>query len=192
MSISARVTSSLRKNIRLASIAFGAVILSLLFTLPCFASPVITWVSTIGVDELQTINISGSGFGTYSSYAGDSYNIYFSVYSPIAWPYTWEAGYPGNVVGLIVNSWTDTDITLGGFMGDYGSDYYLSIGDSYQIGVWNPQSDLGPATFDGIVGTPSPQLTPEPSSVLLMVSGLLALAYVVLRKRFNASLFGHF
>jgi hypothetical protein len=164
--------------------------LSLLFTLPCSADPDITLVSLVSDQQSQTIDIYGSGFGTQAPYTGDSDYIYFLDENA---GHPWEAGdtLSGNVIGLIVDSWTPTEITLGGFAPNYDAcpscGWYLTDGDPYEIAVWNPQTDSGPANFDGIVGT---EATPEPPSVLLTVCGLLAFAFVAMRKRLGARLFG--
>lgn len=45
-----------------------------------------------------------------------------------------------------VESWTDTEIVISGFSGDYGlHGWKLTAGDDLEIGVWNPQTGVGPA-----------------------------------------------
>jgi hypothetical protein len=47
-------------------------------------------------------------------------------------------------VTLIVNSWTNTKITLGGFAGKWGtSNFTLKVGDKEKIRVWNAQGAGG-------------------------------------------------
>jgi hypothetical protein len=92
---------------------------------PCYAqSPTITSISTITTEKFQTIVIKGSGFGTHKAYTGDSGDI-----SLIDTNKSWQAGYEGDhfgnrfvhdTVSLIVNSWEDTQVTLGGFSGEWG------------------------------------------------------------------------
>ena len=49
---------------------------------------------------------------------------------------------------LDVERWTDTEIVISGFSGDYGlKGLKLIEGDQLEIKVWNPQSDAGPARF---------------------------------------------
>jgi hypothetical protein len=126
-------------------------------------SPKITSVSQISTQEFQTIVITGSGFGTQAPYNGDSNYISFSDVNR-----NWEAGFAGpcpiafhgcggygyidDALGLIVESWNDSSIVLGGFTGPWGSYGYgcaptcqLAMGDVVQIYVWNPQSGNGPS-----------------------------------------------
>ncbi|MGA2414846.1 MAG: Ig-like domain-containing protein [Candidatus Sulfotelmatobacter sp.] len=105
-------------------------------------TPKITSVSKITTAEHQTITITGSGFGTHAAYTGDS--DYISFYDKKK---KWEAGYePDNdTVTLIVNSWTNTKITLGGFAGAWGThDYTLAVGNKEEIRLWNAQGAGGP------------------------------------------------
>jgi len=142
-----------------------------------FASiaPDITSVSEISTQQYQTITIQGTGFGTQAPYIGDSSYIAFSDFTKV-----WEAGYSGNgivdAVTLIVLSWTDSSITLGGFAGAWGlSNWTLSYGDDVGLMVINPRSGLVPAYWNGVVA-------PEPSSLLMLASGLLASTVVIRRK----------
>jgi len=132
-------------------------LICIVFTSPGTAqNPKITRVSKIAARKLQTITISGSGFGTQDAYTGDSDFI-----SLLDTTTSWQAGYEGCLLGfcttdtvtLIVNEWTDTKITLGGFSGAYGSsNFYLTVGDNEQISVFNPQTSVGPATINVTVG----------------------------------------
>jgi hypothetical protein len=147
-----------------------ASIIAALTPLPCRAqSPTITSVSPITTQQYQTIVIKGSGFGKHAPYTGDS--NFISLLDETAQP-GWQAGYApyNDTVTLIVNSWTNTKITLGGFSGQWGMyNYTLAIGDSVQVEVWNAQSGAGPATAYVTVG---PEITktsltssPNPSTV---------------------------
>jgi|HubBroStandDraft_1064217.scaffolds.fasta_scaffold05647_2 hypothetical protein len=122
-----------------------------LFTIVATASlavgqtPVITHISNISTQQYQTIVIEGSGFGTHKPYTGDS--DYISLTDETASP-DWQAGYSpyNDTVTLIVQKWEDSKIILGGFSGGWGEfNWTLSIGDSEQVEVWNPQSGAGPA-----------------------------------------------
>jgi hypothetical protein len=47
-----------------------------------------------------------------------------------------------------VESWTDTEILVKGFSGDYGfKGWRLAAGDELEIAIWNPQSGVGPGLF---------------------------------------------
>ena len=114
------------------------------------ASPVVKSLSTVTAEQYQTITIKGTGFGTMAPYTGDSY--YISFFDLRTSPPGWQAGYTGynDTITLIVNSWTNTKIVLGGFSGAWGEsgyDYTLSVGDPIEAQVWNPQSDLGPSNI---------------------------------------------
>ncbi len=104
-------------------------------------TPKITSVSKITTAEHQTITITGTGFGTHAAYTGDS--NYISFYDETK---KWEAGYkPDNdTVTLIVNSWTNTKITLGGFAGAWGTNgWTLVVGNKEEIRLWNAQGKGG-------------------------------------------------
>ena len=119
---------------------------------PSFAQPLITSVSRISAQSFQTIVVSGSGFGTHSAYSGDSNFIAFNDVSK-----SWQAGYNGNATGLIVESWTDSQIVLGGFdVVCCGGSLGLgssNAGDTVNINVWNAQSGSGPASIVTSVNT---------------------------------------
>jgi hypothetical protein len=104
----------------------------------------------VTAEQYQTITIKGTGFGTMAPYVGDSY--YISFFDNRVNPPGWQAGYTGynDTITLIVNSWTNTKIVLGGFSGAWdqaGYDYTLSVGDPIEVQVWNPQSGLGPSNI---------------------------------------------
>jgi hypothetical protein len=135
-------------------------------------SPKITSVSKIAAQKFQTITIKGSGFGTQDAYTGDS--DFISLLDNTA---GWQGGYEGCLLGfcttdtvtLVVNEWTNTTITLGGFSGAYGTEnFVLTVGDAEQISIFNPQSSAGPATVNVTVGavptTNKLTSTPNPSS----------------------------
>jgi hypothetical protein len=133
------------------------------------STPTITSVSKITTAQYQTITIRGSGFGTQAPYTGDS--DFISLEDQTANP-DWQAGYSGynDTVTLIVNSWTDHKIVLGGFSGDWGEfNWTLSIGDSEQVEVWNAQTGEGPATvyvtISGEKTTTSLTSSPNPSTL---------------------------
>jgi Bacterial Ig-like domain (group 3) len=143
--------------------------------IPCSAqdvsqavSPTITSVSAITTQQFQTITIKGSGFGTQAPYTGDS--LYISLDDQTANP-GWQAGYSGfdDTVTLIVNSWTNSKIVLGGFSGQWGEfDYTLAVGDTVQVEVWDAKTGVGPATTYVTVSTEPTTTTitssPNPSN----------------------------
>ncbi len=57
-------------------------------------------------------------------------------------PHNWDE------VTVDVESWSDDEIMIAGFSGDYGKGTWkLNVGDELQIAVWNPQSGEGPAVY---------------------------------------------
>jgi hypothetical protein len=146
---------------------------------------VINSISPISDTFGQTITITGSGFGTMAPYTGNSSDIIFADCNG-----DWSAGYSGpslsdvcgiagptgDAYGLIVDTWNNSQIVLGGiddngYDDDFGS---LQAGDPLEVFVFNAQTGAGPAEITANV-------VPEPSSVVLLGSGLLGLA--VLRRR---------
>ena len=143
-----------------------------------FAQPVIKSVSKITTQQFQTITITGSGFGKQSPYTGDS--NYISFEDTTASP-GWQGGYDGCLLGfcttdtvtLIVNSWANGKIVLGGFSGGWGGPppfhYILNKGDTVQIAVFDAQTASGPAQVTvTVVGEPTTTTissTPNPSTL---------------------------
>jgi hypothetical protein len=141
--------------------------------------PRITSVSKITTSQLQTITIKGSGFGTQAPYTGDSNFIALTDLSKGKW----QAGYSkfDDTVTLIVNSWTNTQITLGGFSGAWGThNYTLAVGNSEKVQVWNAQTGAGPAskmvkvtgaaTAIALTSSPNPSAYGEPVTFTAVVS----------------------
>ena len=117
----------------------------------------ITSISTVSAQQVQTITLQGSGFGTHAPYTGDSlYILLFDLTKG-----NWSAGYSGpcylgacdDTVGFVVSSWTDSTIVLGGFSGNWNSNLSLDQGDSVRFYVWNAQSGNGPASITTVVGS---------------------------------------
>ena len=120
-------------------------------------TPTITSVSTITTAQHQTITITGTGFGTHKAYTGNSNFISFYDQSK-----KWEAGYEPDrdTVSLIVHSWTNTKITLGGFAGKWGtSNFTLAVGNKEKIRVWNAQGAGGPVGLSCSVGCATKTVT---------------------------------
>jgi len=139
---------------------------------PETGSPAITSVSTVTAEQYQTITIKGTGFGTHAPYTGDT--DFISFFDLRTNPPGWQAGYSGynDTITLIVNSWTNTKIVLGGFSGAWGQsgEYYtLAVGDPIEVQVWNPQTGDGPSDKDSTVSTEPTTSTvtsaPNPSNL---------------------------
>jgi hypothetical protein len=114
-------------------------------------SPTISSVSPILPLATQTITITGTGFGTLAPYQGDS--AYIQIKDLTA---GWSAGLGSATVTLNITQWTDTQITIQGFLGAYGQfGYVLSPGDQIQVAVSNAQSGAGPAYATASVTSPS-------------------------------------
>jgi hypothetical protein len=135
-------------------------------------TPQIKSISAVTTQQFQTIYISGSNFGENQFYNGDSVYISFQDVTG-----HWEAGYDGcyfhgctdNLTTLIVDSWQNTEVVLGGFLGAWpvlGGAF--SKGDTIQLCVWNPQSGDGPAcintTAKGVLTTVKQSSSPNPST----------------------------
>lgn len=142
---------------KLPKIAF---LLAILIPAMVSASPVITLISPILSQETQTIVITGSGFGTMKPYNGDS--SYIKIRDITA---NWNAGSSldaeNDYVTLNITSWTDTQITISGFAGSYGSGRWkLNDKDVVSIQIWNAQTDEGPAGCLQTVNNSSPSSCP--------------------------------
>lgn len=110
--------------------------------------PEISSVTPILPQARQRIVIQGRGFGLHVPYARTD-TPYLAIRDDTA---HWAAGrvVPHNwdEVMLDVDSWTDDQIVISGFSGDYGKNgWKLTEGDEVEIAVWNPQSGVGPARY---------------------------------------------
>ena len=158
-------------------------------------SPVISSVSPISAELLQTITIQGSDFGNIQPQLlnlGDgSVDTVGGGTTPIIKIYDegslkgWEAGVQdgpttgSDSIGIIVVSWSDTEIVLGGFGSalNTNSQWTLSPGDPLLIEV---QTTNGQATFNTVVSGQSSQnpssgstgVPPEISSVSTIADSL--------------------
>jgi hypothetical protein len=137
-------------------------------------SPKITSVSKVSAQQYQTIVITGSGFGTQQPYTGDSPYIAFDDITR-----AWQGGAPGNTVTLIVTSWEDSQIVIGGFSGAFAQ-FRLDIGDHVSLWVFNAQSGTGPArknskvtvlaTTTDLMSSPNPSAEGQPVTFTADVS----------------------
>jgi C1A family cysteine protease len=134
--------------------------------------PVVASVSAILPQQSQTITITGKGFGAHAAYSGNS--SYIAVNLP-----TWGAGYSGpganDAVGLVVTSWTDTQIVLAGFMGSYAGAWTIQQGNPITIEVWNAQTGAGPGVCGNIVAGAGPTICAPPP--ILQVTPTTAVAF---------------
>ena len=133
---------TLLKRSAVALLSIGAVSSLALAQMAPAVTPKITSISKITTAQHQTITITGTGFGTHKAYTGDSPYVSFFDMSK-----KWEAGFQpdGDTVTLIVHSWTNTKITLGGFAGKWGAqNFTLASGNKEVIKIWNAQGGGGP------------------------------------------------
>ncbi len=117
--------------------------------------PEIASVTPILPQARQRIVIQGHGLGVHVAYA-HSDSPYLAIRDDTA---HWAAGrlVPHNwdEVMVDVESWTDDQIVISGFSGDYGKKgWKLTEGDELEIAVWNPQNSVGPARYRLQVASP--------------------------------------
>ena len=168
----------------------AAVCLSLTAALPVAAAaqtPQIESVSRVTTQQFQTIYIRGSNLGESQNYVGDSVYISFQDVTG-----TWEAGYDGcyfngcttNLTTLIVDSWQNSAVVLGGFLGAWpvlGGTF--TQGHTIQLCVWNPQSGEGPAcinttamgvfTWVKLTSSPNPSKSGEPVTLTASLTSVI-------------------
>jgi hypothetical protein len=141
-------------------------------------APVISSVSPISTDQLQTIVITGSGFGDTQPQLMDlgdgSVNTVGGGDTPVIQIHNdgwkgWMAGVRDSpetawcLIGIILESWSDTEIVIGGF-GTALSSYSLNAGDPMRIVVLT-SGGKAEYTTNAIAGSDtSPSL--DPSSAL--------------------------
>jgi hypothetical protein len=111
------------------------------FSPPPCTTPSISSVGTFSSASSQTVVISGSCFGSQSSYS-NSPNAYLRVTDNTQ---SWTGCRTNDEVLCSVSAWTNTSITFTGFddAGPVGSSagYRLDPGDQLAVTVWNPTSD---------------------------------------------------
>lgn len=112
----------------------------------------ISSVTSILPTGKQRIVIKGRGFGLHVPYARTDSPYLVLRNTSAHWaagrviPWNWDE------VMLDVEAWSDAEIIISGFSGDYGRDAWkLNVGDRVEIGVWNPQSGAGPAIYETTV-----------------------------------------
>ncbi len=109
--------------------------------------PEIASVTPILPQARQRIVISGRGFGSHLPYVHTD-SPYLAIRNDTA---HWAAGriipWNSDEVMVDVERWTDTEIVVSGFSGDYGvKGWKLTTGDKLEIAVWNPESGFGPSS----------------------------------------------
>jgi len=111
-------------------------------------TPEITFVSAILPVAGQKIVIRGHGFGMHVPYIQTD-SPFLAIRDQSA---HWAAGriapHNWDEVMLNVESWSDAEVVISGFSGDYGKgEWKLAAGDAVEVAIWNPQSGVGPALF---------------------------------------------
>jgi sugar lactone lactonase YvrE len=109
-------------------------------------TPVIFSISPVQAQASQAITLSGLGLGQQAAYSGSS--KYLTVWNLSE---NWEAGAPGDSIGVIVNTWTNSSIQLGGFS-NVGS-AKLTAGDRLLVSVTDPASNANPSFCAITVGS---------------------------------------
>jgi DNA-binding winged helix-turn-helix (wHTH) protein len=112
------------------------------------SKPEISSVTPILPLARQRIIIHGRGLGLHVPYAHTD-SPYLAIRDGTA---HWAAGrlIPQNwdEVMVDVERWTDDEIVISGFSGDYGlKGWKLTEGDEVEVAVWNPQNGMGPARY---------------------------------------------
>ena len=135
--------------------------------------PVITSVSSISPASQQTIYIYGSGFGStppqtvpVGDGSVDTYACNVNTPSLAIWgngggSHNWAAGRETcsnfDAIGVYLQSWSDTQIILGGFgsaLSTSGSGTWnIGAGDPLVVNVWGPNGS-GPAQYSMTVSAP--------------------------------------
>src|SRR5436190_6327186 len=88
------------------------------------AVPIINSISGVNDQQVQTIDVRGSGFGTLAPYTGDTNHIIlfdfpkftagFAGFLPFNCCIPGQGGFTNDLYTLAVNLWSDTEIILGG------------------------------------------------------------------------------
>ncbi len=128
----------------------------LILAIAAQAQPKITQVIVVPIGGGNVdMTIKGSGFGSANPFNNDSQKL--RIFDASC---NWEAGYSGDGVTVNVTSWTDTEIDIASFTGQYKgllhSNYKFNANDQVQVSVqnsqgWSSQFALTvPAAFFGI------------------------------------------
>jgi serine/threonine-protein kinase len=119
---------------------------------PC--TPEIATVGVFAATGTQTVQISGSCFGTGNTSSGAD-TAYLRITDRTAgWNACWTNDPGTDSITCDISSWTASEVTFGGFTGGYGTGaWVVADGDDLEVQVWNPQSGQGPATCQVIAGS---------------------------------------
>jgi hypothetical protein len=113
-----------------------------------------------GSGQTLTLTINGSGFGDAPDVIGQTTNSPFFVFTdynataPGTDGFPWNAGFcgandcDGVTIGYV--SWTDTQIVVSGFGGQYGNNYLVNPNDAYCVGIW-PSTSTSNGTTGGSI-----------------------------------------
>ena len=133
-------------------------------------APRIESVSAVLAQKTQIITLTGSGFGTHEPYTGDSDYIRFSDLTK-QWNAGWSKDPGSDKVTLIVDSWTDASIVISGFAGAYGAwGNSVSAGDAISFQLWNPQTGMGPTTYNIVAAASVATASPAQADITEMLS----------------------
>lgn len=157
------------------------------------AASTISTVSITGAPANPTVSVSGSGFGTippvtflgFPGYTGYDYgkSLYITDLSPT---HGFDAGGDAgmnlrDLIGLVVLSYTDTQVVF-----QLGSDYSLFYlpNNIYSLSPGDPFTVVvNGASFTGNVGVTAVAATPEPSSIVGLLTGVASSGILVSRRR---------
>jgi hypothetical protein len=117
-------------------------------------TPKINAVGSFHATAAQTVEITGSCFGTGNVSSGTD-TAYFHINDLTAgWNACWTGDPDTDQVTCNLSSWANGEITFSGFTGVYGQNGWLiSPGDQIEVQVWNPQSSENPATYTVVAGS---------------------------------------
>jgi hypothetical protein len=128
----------------LRSIGLAGLLVCAAATVAAAKAPDISSISPIIAAKTQDIVIRGKGFGRLAHYKGDSDFIEFNVCRYKGCALSFRYGYTPNEnqTGIVVKSWTNTEIDIGGFTQYFGQRYPGSIpledGDRITVELWEP------------------------------------------------------
>ena len=120
------------------TVAFVTIILAA----TTFGQPVIYEVDTVPASTGMQIKIKGTGFGSQSPFNGGSCNPiggsggtspYLLIHNST---HNWNYGNSGDIVGVNMTSWNNTEVDIANFTGCYSS-YAFSAGDQVYVTVKN-------------------------------------------------------
>lgn len=164
----------------------SAFCLSVLFATSPSGATTISSVTFTGTLTDPTFTVDGTGFGSQpavsvaaqSGYTGEDYGVTalsFHDLGPLSFNAGQNIGTGRDTIGLVISSYTDTEIVF--TLGSTYADYYYPIG-MFQIQNGDPYD----VEVNGVISAAN-TVTPEPSSIALLGTGMLGIAGV-LRKRF--------